>query len=876
MRYRYPDLAANCGGSGYLKRLPYVIRILLENALRMQDGQRVREGHVHDLLHWHSRQGRGEAAYMPSRILMQDFTGVPAIVDIASLGSEFERQGGDALSIKPEIPVDLVIDHSVQVDRFGTEASLEENIALEYRRNGERYRLLKWADRTYDTLSVLAPGMGICHQVNLEYLASLVTVRDDMLIPDSLVGTDSHTPMVNGIGVLGWGVGGIEAEAAMLGMPLYFTLPEVLGLRMVGQLAPGVTATDLVLYMTELLRRKGVVGKFLEFGGPGLDSLSVPDRATIANMSPEFGCTVSFFPPDTNTIDYLRLTGRDPQQVELAEEYCRANGLWRREEELIEYSDLLEVDLAEVEPALAGPSRPQDRVPLSAAAAKTREHLSALKEGGATEREAEHEEARRGDERDAAGLPAGAVAIAAITSCTNTSNPQVMLAAGLLARNAVKRGLHTPPWVKTSLAPGSKVVTDYLQQAGLLPYLEALGFHIAGYGCTTCIGNSGDLPPQVRREVEQRGVPVAAVLSGNRNFEARIHPLVGLNYLASPPLVVAYALAGLMTTDLNSDALGTDPNGRPVYLRELWPHSVQLTELAQQLLEPAMFRQVYRDLYRGDRFWQELEAPESSRFEWDPESEYIREAPFFVNLSTQPRPPQELEGARALLVLGHSVTTDHISPASRFSPDSPAGAYLLQRGVEAEEFNTYGSRRGNHEVMARGTFANVRLNNLLASRRGGYTLLLPDAREMTVWEAAQEYRQRDVPLIILAGEEYGSGSSRDWAAKGTLLLGVRAVIAESFERIHRSNLVGMGILPLQFREGENRETLGLTGRERFHITGIGASPEPGGSVSATAVNEDGERTVFELLIRLDTEIEAEYYRHGGVLQYVLRARLNGS
>ncbi len=863
--YRYPLLEEYCGGRERLERLPFTIRILLENSLRGYDGSRIRKEHAEVLRDWQPERGKGEAAYMPSRILMQDFTGVPAIVDITSLAAEAERRGVAPGEMHPRIPVDCVIDHSVQVDSFGTEGSLEENIALEYRRNRERYRLLKWADQAFDTLSVLAPGMGICHQVNLESLAAVVNTDEEWVFPDTLVGTDSHTPMVGGIGVLGWGVGGIEAEAAMLGMPLYFPVPEVLGVRLLGELRPGVTATDLVLHLTSVLRSKGVVGTFLEFGGPGLDSLKVPDRATIANMSPEFGCTVSYFPIDQKTVEYLHLTGRSGEQTELVEAYARANALWRENEERIAYSDMLEIDLGAVEPALAGPSRPQDHIPLSVVAPRVREQLS-----GTEKRDGSAAAAER--ERPSESLPPAAVVIAALTSCTNTSNPEVMIAAGILARNAVKRGLHTREWVKTSLAPGSKVVTEYLRRAGLLPYLEALGFHVAGYGCTTCIGNSGDLPERVKAEVE-RGAAVASVLSGNRNFEARIHPQVAFNYLASPPLVVAYALAGSMTVDVTVDRVGVDPNGQKVYLQDLWPDKREIEELVASTVEPHMFRSVYDHLYQGDLWWRKLEAPRGERYSWDPNSQYIREAPFFIDLPVQPAPPAELKEARALLVLGHSVTTDHISPASRFAADSPAGAYLLQQGVSEEEFNTYGARRGNHEVMARGTFANVRLQNHLASRRGGYTLLLPDGREMTVWEAAKEYHRREVPLIILAGEEYGSGSSRDWAAKGTRLLGVRAVIAESFERIHRSNLVGMGILPLQFMSGEGWKYLGLTGRESYDIPGIDGALAPGSSLTVRAENSAGRVVTFTVRVRLDTDIEAEYYRHGGVLQYVLRHKL---
>ncbi len=894
-----------------VQQLPFSIRILLENILRHYDGRFFEDRHIEAVADWQRQQGRVEVPFLPARILMQDFTGVPAVVDIASLRSEMERRNLDAEKIQPLLPVDVVIDHSVQVDHYGTKRALKANVRREYQRNSERYRLLKWAQSAFRDFSVLPPGMGICHQVNLEYLAGVVSDRDGWLVPDTLVGTDSHTPMVNGIGVLGWGVGGIEAEAAMLGQPLYFTLPEVIGVQLQGALQPGTTTTDLVLFITETLRREGVVGKFVEFFGEAVSKLGVPDRATLSNMSPEFGCTVTYFPIDQRTLEYLEVTGRSAEQVETVEQYAKANLLWRSGAEQIQFSKVIEIDLAEVQPAVAGPKRPQDRILLPQLKQRVNEIVAEDAGGGgndfsvAASRRPEDEgwqippgEKKVNIHTTETGLERvadGSVVIAAITSCTNTSNPEVMLAAGLLAKRAVEYGLKVPGWVKTSLAPGSRVVTDYLRLTALLPYLEALGFHVVGYGCTTCIGNSGDLPPRIDAEVKRRGLQVASVLSGNRNFEARIHPDVKMNFLASPPLVVAYALAGRVNVDITREPLGYDPNGEPVYLHEIWPAPEEIRDLVQSVVAPKLFHQSYTGLYAGDELWQRLEAPEGSAYAWDPDSTYIREAPFFENLPAEPPAPAPIQNARALLLLEDSVTTDHISPAGKFSADSPAGAFLRAQDVDEAEFNTYGSRRGNHEVMIRGTFANVRLKNHMVERTGGYTLL-PDSwgsgvsgtdgasangmRESTVYEAAQEYLRRGVALIVLAGKEYGSGSSRDWAAKGTSLLGVRAVIAESFERIHRSNLIGMGVLPLQFSEGESWRSLGLTGREEFTIEGVDEGLRPGQRLQVhaahTAAGEKEGSISFEVVCRLDSQVEIEYWRHGGVLNYVLRRYASNS
>ncbi len=874
--------------------LPFCLRILLENVLRSEDGFLVTEEHVLNVLSWQPRPSEREIPFKPSRVLMQDFTGVPGVVDLASLRAEAARHGVPPERINPLVPVDLVIDHSVQVDFFGTAWAYERNVEIEYQRNRERYILLKWAQQAFRNMTVLPPGMGICHQVNLEYLAQVVTARNGIAYPDTLVGTDSHTPMVNGIGVLGWGVGGIEAEAAMLGQPLVLLLPEVIGLKLIGTLPPGTTATDLVLTITEMLRRYGVVGKFVEVFGPGVDSLTVPDRATIANMSPEFGCTVTYFPVDKQTLEYLHLTARPPELLERVERYCKENLLWREGEDSVLYTDVLTLDLSTVEPTLAGPRRPHDRVALRAAKSavidtlerqynraylppeQRWEHLSLPTPQEATT-QAVATEVRpllrtvpiRTNGMEFL-LSDAAVVIAAITSCTNTSNPTVMLAAGLLAQKAVRLGLRVKPWVKTSLAPGSRVVTRYLERSGLLTALEALGFHVVGYGCTTCIGNSGQLPKPIAQAITENDLVVAAVLSGNRNFEARIHPQVRMNFLASPPLVVAYALAGRMDIDLLTEPLGTDPNGSPVYLRDLWPSQEEIRFAMERVLLPEDFRDEYARAYAGDRFWKELEAPTGELFQWDPNSTYIREAPFFQNLPLHPQEPEDILGARVLLLLGDTITTDHISPAGSISPFSPAGRWLIEHGVDPIDFNSYGARRGNHEVMVRGTFANIRLRNALARREGGWTRHLPSGEELTVYEAAMRYRSEGIPLIVIAGKEYGSGSSRDWAAKGTALLGIRAVLAESFERIHRSNLVGMGVLPLQFLPGDSAQSLGLDGTEVYDIVGIREGLVPQKRLRVRARKSDGSLREFEVIARLDVPAEVEYYRHGGVLHYVLR------
>lgn len=875
--------------AGYkVSHLPYSIRILLENALRNYDDFGITRENIETILHWQPTPPDKEIPFKPGRVLMQDFTGVPAVVDIASIRDEVARRGKSPDSINPLIPVDLVIDHSVIVDYFGTNYAFKKNVEVEYQRNGERYQLLKWAQKSFKNFSVVPPGMGICHQVNLEYLATGVIVRDGVAFPDTLVGTDSHTPMVNGIGVVAWGVGGIEAEAALLGQPIYFITPEVVGLKLTGSLPIGTTATDLVLTITELLRRHKVVGKFVEVFGSGLANLSVPDRATISNMSPEFGCTITFFPVDDRTLEYMRTTNRSEETVKLVEDYCKANLLWRDDNAQIQYSQLIELDLSTIEPTVSGPKRPQDKILLKefknkfislldanhgrsylplderseyepvgngVAVAEDLKTLrtAAVKIGSETER-----------------ISDGSVVIAAITSCTNTSNPSVMIGAGILARKARDRGLNVKPWVKTSLAPGSKVVTDYLERSGLLTDLEALRFHVVGYGCTSCIGNSGPLPAPIAKAIDENDLVVASVLSGNRNFEARVHPQVKMNFLMSPILVVAYAIAGRVDIDLVNEPIGYDPNLEPVFLRDIWPSEEEIRATISKVITPEDFRRSYSTIFDGDEQWQALDAPTGRTFAWDSSSTYIREAPFFKNLPETPGTPADIEAARVLLWLGDSVTTDHISPAGSFKEDSAAGKYLLARGVEKKDFNSYGSRRGNDEVMVRGTFANVRIKNRIATREGGYSVHIPSGTEDTVYDTAMRYKAENTPLIVLAGKEYGSGSSRDWAAKGTFLLGIRAVIAESYERIHRSNLVGMGVMPLQFIEGQNAESLGLTGRETFTISGISDGLTPGKLLTVTAIDESGAQKSFQVVSRLDSKIEIAYYTHGGILQYVLR------
>jgi aconitate hydratase len=888
-----------------ISRLPFSIRILLENVLRNHDNFAITDEHLETLVNWDPAGVDKEIPFKPARVLMQDFTGVAAVVDIASIRAEVIRKGKEGAKINPAIPVDLVVDHSVQVDFFGTDYSYTKNVAYEYERNKERYQLLKWAQQAFDNFTVVPPGMGICHQVNLEYLAKGVINRDGWLFPDTLVGTDSHTPMVNGIGVLGWGVGGIEAEAAILGQPIYFSCPQVIGLKLTGRLTEGVTATDMVLAITQLLRKYGVVDKFVEVFGDGLDHLSVPDRATISNMSPEFGCTVTYFPIDHQTLQYMHRTNRPPEQIAQVESYCRENMLWRHGNEEITYTDILEVDLSGIQSAVAGPKRPQDRIlvrdlhnefetllnkefkRMYTPEGKRRD-TAWLSEGGsgtAFTYEIQKSSEEVAVEQDSFKsvriklkneeyvLSDGAITIAAITSCTNTSNPSVMIGAGLVAKKAISRGLNVKPWVKTSLAPGSRVVTEYLKRAGLLTELEALRFHTVGYGCTSCIGNSGPLPPAIAEAVEKGNLVVASVLSGNRNFEARVHPQVKMNFLASPLLVVAYAIAGRIDVDMLTAPLGYDPNGEPVYLRDIWPTQEEINDAVAAAVKQEDFENIYKVIFDGDEQWRGLLAPSGKDYHWSNDSTYIREAPFFNGLPEDPAPLEDIKDARVLLKLGDSVTTDHISPAGSFKADTPAGKYLLDRGIDPRLFNSYGSRRGNHEVMIRGTFANVRIKNELSPKEGGFTTIIPSGVVLPIYDAAVQYAATKVPLIILAGKEYGSGSSRDWAAKGTNLLGVKAVIAESYERIHRSNLVGMGVLPLQYMDGENAASLQLTGTEAFTITGVSAELTPGKILTVTATPAAGEPVMFQVKCKLNSLIEIEYYRHGGILQYVLRAFL---
>lgn len=888
-----------------ISRLPFSIRILLENVLRNHDNFAITDEHLETLVNWDPAGTDKEIPFKPARVLMQDFTGVAAVVDIASIRAEVIRKGKDGAKINPAIPVDLVVDHSVQVDFFGTDYSYTKNVAYEYERNKERYQLLKWAQQAFDNFTVVPPGMGICHQVNLEYLAKGVINRDGWLFPDTLVGTDSHTPMVNGIGVLGWGVGGIEAEAAILGQPIYFTCPQVIGLRLTGQLTEGVTATDMVLAITQLLRKYGVVDKFVEVFGDGLDFLSVPDRATISNMSPEFGCTVTYFPIDTQTLQYMHRTNRSKEDIAQVEAYCKENMLWRHGSEQITYTDILELDLSQIQSAVAGPKRPQDRILVRDLHNEFETLLSKefkrmytpegkrrdtawLSEGGSgtaftyeIQKQVEEvaveldylKSVRIKLKNEEYVLSDGAITIAAITSCTNTSNPSVMIGAGLVAKKAISRGLYVKPWVKTSLAPGSRVVTEYLKRSGLLSELEALRFHIVGYGCTSCIGNSGPLPPAVAEAVDKGNLVVASVLSGNRNFEARVHPQVKMNFLASPLLVVAYAIAGRIDVDMLTAPLGYDPNGEPVYLRDIWPTQQEINDAVAAAVKQEDFENTYKVIFDGDDQWRGLLAPSGNNYHWSNDSTYIREAPFFKGLSEFPPPVEDIKNARVLLKLGDSVTTDHISPAGSFKPDTPAGKYLLDHGIDPRLFNSYGSRRGNHEVMIRGTFANVRIKNELSPKEGGFTTIIPSGMVLPIYDAAQQYAAKKVPLIILAGKEYGSGSSRDWAAKGTNLLGVKAVIAESYERIHRSNLVGMGVLPLQYMEGENANTLNLTGTESYTINGISNGLVPNEVLTVTAIPAEGEPVIFKVKSKLNSLIEIEYYRHGGILQYVLRGFL---
>jgi len=865
-----------------LDRLPFSIRVVLESLLRLCNEREITRQDVINLAGWQPRQeSRPALPYRPARVVMQDFTGVPAVVDLAAMRAAMARLGGDPNKINPVAPVDLVIDHSVQVDFFAIPDALARNAELEFQRNRERYEFLHWGQKAFDNFRVVPPATGIVHQVNLEYLASVVMSAEvdgaRLAFPDTLVGTDSHTTMINGLGVVGWGVGGIEAEAAMLGQPINLVAPDVIGFKLYGKLREGVTATDLTLTVTQMLRRRGVVEKFVEFYGPGLASMSLPDRATIANMAPEYGATIGFFPVDDETLRYLRLSGRSEELVELVERYCKEQGLFRSAETPDpEYTDTLELDLGEVEPSLAGPKRPQDRIQLNEMKIAFESALTApVKERGyGLDQDQLERVAMMVTNGGSVEMGHGAVVIAAITSCTNTSNPSVMIAAGLVAKKAVARGLKVKPYVKTSLAPGSRVVSEYLKNAGLIEPLAELGFNVVGYGCTTCIGNSGPLPGEVVKAITSADLVAAAVLSGNRNFEGRVHPYVRANYLASPPLVVAYALAGSVDVDLVNDPLGMDRQGEPVYLRDVWPSNQEIGETIARSVRPEMFEAEYADVFSGNPTWNAIKGGEGDLYDWDPASTYIQEPPFFMDLTPEVQPVGDIRGARVLALLGDSITTDHISPAGAFSSESPAGKYLMERGVTPRDFNSYGSRRGNDRVMARGTFANIRLKNrLVPGVEGGVTVYLPDGERMSIYEAAMKYRQEGVPLVVLAGVEYGTGPSRDWAAKGTLLLGVRAVIAESFERIHRSNLVGMGVLPLQFKEGEGAESLGLTGTERFTIEGLDDALEPGGRITVRADKEDGGQVVFEVLMRLDTPIEVEYYRNGGILHTVLRDML---
>ena len=862
-----------------LAHLPFSIRILLENVLRNHDGQLVTEEDVLTVAGWNPGDlPQREVPFMPARVLLQDFTGVPAIVDLASMRSAVQRMGGDPRRINPVVPVDLVIDHSVQVDFFGTQYAFAQNVEREFERNQERYTLLRWAQQSFQNTRVVPPGTGIVHQVNLEYLASVVSTRangnGNVAFPDTLVGTDSHTTMVNGLGVLGWGVGGIEAEAVMVGQPYYMLLPEVVGFKLTGELQEGTTATDLVLMVTEMLRNRGVVEKFVEFYGAGLSRLSLPDRATISNMCPEYGATAALFPVDQVTLNYMLGTGRDSAMVDMVEQYTRAQGLFHTEDSPEpEYSDRLELDMSTVEPSMAGPRRPQDRVPLREMKRSFQVALDKVfsKTGPASVSSTQPAGVPVDMDGNQVFLDHGAVVIAAITSCTNTSNPSVMVGAGLLARNAVERGLGTKPWVKTSMAPGSQVVDDYLAAAGVMPFLEALGFHIVGHGCTTCIGNSGLLPDPVAAAVTEHDLVAAAVLSGNRNFEGRVHPQVKANYLASPMLVVAYALTGTVDIDLASEPLGYNSTGQPVYMQDIWPTQAQIQQAVTQALNPEMFRHRYSEVFQGDDRWNSLPVPSGDLYAWDQDSTYIQELPIFHDLPQEPAPLQDISSARVLAVLGDSITTDHISPAGAISQKGPAGQYLIGKGVEPRDFNTYGSRRGNHDVLIRGTFANIRLRNqMVPDTEGDWTVHLPASEQMSIYDAATRYQQEGVPLLILAGKEYGSGSSRDWAAKGPYLLGVKATLAESYERIHRTNLIGMGVLPLQYLPGENRETLGLTGFESYDIDGIAGKLEPGKAADVRARRSDGTQVEFKVLVRIDTPIEVEYYRHGGLLQYVTR------
>ncbi len=879
--YRLNKLAEQ--NIGHIDQLPFSIKILLENTLRNLDNFEVSEDAVREIANWNAAAPQVmEIPFKPSRVVLQDFTGVPAVVDLAALRSAIARFGTNPRAINPGVPVDLVIDHSVQVDHFGTQDSIRFNAQREFERNRERYEFLHWGQKAFDNFRVVPPATGIVHQVNLEYLAHVVMTKEEdgqlVAFPDSLVGTDSHTTMINALGVFGWGVGGIEAEAAMLGQPIYILMPQVIGFKLTGKLPEGATATDLVLTIVQMLRKRGVVDKFVEFYGPGCGKLSLPDRATIANMAPEYGATMGFFPVDEEALNYMRRTGRDEALITLVERYTKEQGLFRTDDTPDPvFTDALELDLTEVQPSMAGPKRPQDRILLRDMKSTFEKALQTPvdQRGFALSDEALAREATVHDNGTSAKVGHGIVVIAAITSCTNTSNPMVMMAAGLLAKKAVEKGLDTKPYVKTSLAPGSRVVTEYYDKAGLTPYLQALGFHTVGYGCTTCIGNSGPLPQKVAEAVREGDLVAAAVLSGNRNFEGRINPLVKANYLASPPLVVAYALAGTVDIDMTNEPLGSDKDGEPVYLRDIWPTQEEVLQAVQQAITPEMFLRQYGNVFNGNDTWNAITGSEGDVYQWDNTSTYIHEPPFFIDMPRQPEGVKPIKNARVLALLGDSITTDHISPASDIPVDSPAGRYLMEHGIEKPDFNTYGTRRGNHEVMIRGTFANIRLRNqLVPGSEGGVTMHLPDGEVMSIYDASVKYIADGTPLVVIAGAEYGTGSSRDWAAKGTILLGVKTVIAKSFERIHRSNLVMMGVLPLQFKEGEDAKVLGLNGRETFDIVGISGELKPKQDVHIIATDAEGNTKEFTVTARLDTDVEIEYYRNAGILQTVLRKFLN--
>jgi aconitate hydratase len=890
-QYHYFSLPDAANTLGDLQKLPMSLKVLLENLLRWEDDHTVTAADIRAMADWlQQRRSDREIQYRPARVLMQDFTGVPAVVDLAAMRAAVAKAGGDPQRINPLSPVDLVIDHSVMVDNYGNQGAFEQNVDIEMQRNGERYAFLRWGQSAFDNFSVVPPGTGICHQVNLEYLGRTVWTKEEdgrtYAFPDTLVGTDSHTTMINGLGVLGWGVGGIEAEAAMLGQPVSMLIPEVIGFKLTGKLKEGITATDLVLTVTQMLRKKGVVGKFVEFYGDGLADLPLADRATIANMAPEYGATCGFFPVDDVTLDYLRLSGRPAETVELVEAYCKAQGLWRLPGQEPVFTDSLGLDMGEVEASLAGPKRPQDRVALGKVSSTFDDFIGlqlkpTSKEEGRLESEGgggvavgnadQAGEAEYTWQGQTYNLKHGAVVIAAITSCTNTSNPSVMMAAGLVAKKAVEKGLTCKPWVKTSLAPGSKVVTDYYKAAGLTPYLDQLGFDLVGYGCTTCIGNSGPLADPIEKAIQQADLTVASVLSGNRNFEGRVHPLVKTNWLASPPLVVAYALAGSVRTDISSEPLGTGKDGQPVYLRDIWPSQQEIAEAVAKV-DTAMFHKEYAAVFEGDEQWKAIEVPQAATYVWQDDSTYIQHPPFFEGIAGPLPTIADVKGASILALLGDSVTTDHISPAGNIKSDSPAGRYLREKGVEPRDFNSYGSRRGNHEVMMRGTFANIRIRNeMLGGEEGGNTLYIPTGEKLAIYDAAMRYQQQGTPLVVVAGQEYGTGSSRDWAAKGTNLLGVKAVVAESFERIHRSNLVGMGVLPLQFTDQQSRKSLGLTGRETLDVVGLtGATLQPLMNLTLRITRENGEQESVKVLCRIDTLNEVEYFKAGGILHYVLR------